>query len=136
MSEFAIQAGIYAAVNSIAEFSGMGVTVRDIGPRSTDGAGIYPFIKIGDIALAEMDTATSSGFDAAVRLHTHSNTGSMRQCKEIQALVYAALHKQSPAISGYNLINLYRENTDVREDSDGSIHGVCDYRALLEISQE
>lgn len=132
MTEFAIQSGLYSAVSTASGVVAIGATVRDIGTRTDDVAASFPYVTIGEINLVEHDTATSNGFDAAFRIHTYSNTGSMKQCKDIQAAIYAALHKQFPAFSGYNLVNMYREQTDAMQASSGAIHGVCDYRAILE----
>ena len=132
MSTFPIQSAIYTALSGSAALISLGVEVTDFGPRPNDGAQPYPYVAIGSIILAEMDTKTSNGFDAAIRIHTHSNSGSAKQCREIQDAIYTALHRVDLTVSGFNAIQVYRVDSDITQAATGAFHGVCEYRALFD----
>jgi hypothetical protein len=56
----------------------------------------------------------------------------MREAKEIQGQIYARLHHGDLTITGQRLILLRRETSEVTRASDGSFHGICEYRGLIE----
>lgn len=121
--EFDLQAALYTALSG-----NIGADVYDIAPQGA----AFPYAAIGRIVLSEMDTQTKQGHAAQIRIHTYSRTGSMKECKDIQAAIYAALHRTELTITGFNNFSLLREDTDCLTDGDGRIHGVCEYRALIE----
>lgn len=113
----------------------LGVTgVYDIAPQSSDAgnAANYPFIVMGRILAAQADTQTTVGFDLTCRIHTWSVTGSMLQCKTIQGGIFGLLHRQPLTVTdGLNFV-LLRNDTDCLHEADGTVHGVCEYRALVD----
>ena len=113
---------------------GAGLRVYDFAPQSEDGASLatFPYVEIGYIAAGEWDTDTELGFDATARIHTYSRTGSTFECRTIQGQIYAALHRAELTITGQNAIFMSREMSDCTRLPDGSYHGVCEYRTLLE----
>ncbi|MGB0855290.1 MAG: DUF3168 domain-containing protein, partial [Pikeienuella sp.] len=109
----------------------IGASVYDITPDTVDGSG-SPYVTIGRAVVSELDTQSKNGFAAQIRIHTHSRTGSMLECKTIQGAIYAALHRSEMTITGFSNFSLLREDTDCLPEQDGRIEGVCEYRALIE----
>lgn len=123
-----IQKALFSALNAL------GLTVYDAAPQAKDGgnAGAFPFVTIGEIVIAQFDTNTETGFDFVARIHTRSRSAGMREAKEIQGQIYARLHRGTLTIPDYNFIQMDRENSFVDRVADGSFHGVCEYRGLIE----
>lgn len=131
-AEFEFQKALFSVLNGDAALSGLGVTVVDFGPSADDAATIYPYVAVGDANLAEWDTDDTTGFNGLVRVHTYSDSRSVKETKEIQGAIYAALHRQSLTVSGYDTILFRREDSDVNRTSRGAFHGVCEYRGYLD----
>lgn len=112
----------------------LGTPVVDAGRQAADGGSAtpFPYVAIGAIVLAQFDTARENGFDFAARIHTRSRTASMLECKTIQGQLYQLLHNATLAVTGANFILLQRETSDCVREQDGTFHGVCEYRGLIE----
>jgi hypothetical protein len=131
MIEFPLQQAIYTALSA----ASLGVQgVYDIAPQNADGGdgSVFPYVAMGRAVVTSLDTQTTNGFAAQIRIHTYSRSGSMKECKEIQGAIYSALHRQELSITGFNNFSLLRESTDCTPMGDGQLHGVCEYRALIE----
>lgn len=133
-AETEIQKAVYSALSGDVTFAALVAGIYDAAPQFSDGgnAANFPFVTVGSIAPAEYDTQSKAGFDTVIRLHSFSRSSSMKQVKEIQGAAYNVLHLGSLTMTGYRLVIMRRETSDVTRDSDGSFHGVCDYRALIE----
>lgn len=125
---FELQKAIYTTL------TGAGLRVYDFAPQSSDGAATatYPYVEVGHIVASEWDTNSELGFDAVCRIHTRSRSGSTLECRNIQDQIYDALHRATLTVIGQNTITITREMSDCTRLQDGSFHGVCEYRALLE----
>lgn len=129
--ETALQGALYTALSG----ASLGVQgIYDVAPQAGDGgnASVFPYVTIGRIFATELDTESKAGISALMRIHTFSRSASMLECKTIQGLIYTALHRVELTITGFNNFSLLRESTDCFPDDDGKIHGVCEYRALIE----
>lgn len=128
-AEVEFQRMLYTVLSPLSGFD-----VYDIAPQAADGASgaPFPYVTIGAFVISEWDTQTGNGFDALVRLHTWSRTGSNKECLEIQAQLYGALHKQSLSITNHSSVLMRRESTTIIHEGDGQIHGVCEYRCLFD----
>ncbi len=126
--EWAVQVALYNALTPL------GLRVYDAAPQAADGgnAAVFPYVEVGAVVLAEFDTNSERGFDFVARLHTRSRSGSMQEAKLIQGQIYDRLHRGALAVTGYNFIQIDREASFVDKVSDGSFHGVCEYRGLIE----
>lgn len=103
-------------------------------PQAADGGdpAPFPYVTIGRTLISEADTQTTNGFACQIRVHTYSRSGSMKECKVIQGKIYDALHRTPLTITGFNNFSLLREDTDCFPEGDGNVHGVCEFRALIE----
>jgi hypothetical protein len=128
MAEFNTQAALFSALNAI------GLRVYDSAPQQANGASlaVFPYVEVGAIVMAPLDTKERNGFNFVARIHTRSRSASMKEAKEIQGLIYARLHHGDLTITGQRLILLRRETSEVTRASDGSFHGICEYRGLIE----
>ena len=128
MAEFETQAALFSALSAI------DLRVYDSAPQQANGASlaVFPYVEVGAIVMAPMDTKERNGFDFVARIHTRSRSASMKAAKEIQGAIYARLHHGDLTITGQRLILLRRETSDVTRAADGSFHGICEYRGLIE----
>jgi hypothetical protein len=127
-AEIEIQRALYTALNAL------GLRVYDSAPQAIDGASVatFPYVEIGAIVLSEFDTANETGFDFVARVHTRSRSASMAEAKGLQGQIYARLHRGALTVAGANFILIQRESSDCIRAGDGSFHGVCEYRGLIE----
>lgn len=128
--EFEIQKAIYTKLTAAA------LTVVDSAGQATDGGSDvpFPYVECGAIVIGAFDTRSENGFDYVARLHTRSRSGSMKEAKDIQGAIYAALHYQPLTITGFNHILISRETSQVMRAADGTFHGICEYRGLAEVA--
>ena len=127
-AEIEVQKALYLALTALS------LRVYDAAPQDKDGASTatFPYTEVGAIVFAEFDTSSENGFDFIARIHTRSRSGSMAECKTIQGQIYARLHNGALSITGQNTILIQRQMSDCTRVSDGSFHGVCEYRGLIE----
>lgn len=111
-----------------------GLRVYDTAPQAADGGNSadFPYVEVGATEFAEFDTTTETGFDFVARIHTRSRSAGMKECKDIQGAIYSALHLVNIPVSGFSTVLLRRETSGATRASDGSIHGICEYRGLIE----
>jgi hypothetical protein len=116
------------------KLSAAGLSVVDSGKQAADGGSAtpFPYVEVGYIVSSEFDTAYETGFSFVARIHTRSRSASMLEAKTIQGQIYTALHWQALTITGAHFISIHREMSDCIREPDGSWHGVCEYRGLLE----
>lgn len=127
-AETEVQGALYSAL------SALGLTVVDVGRQMPDGGSTtsFPYVEVGFIVMRPFDTAGETGFNFVARIHTRSRTGGMSEAKGIQGQIYGRLHRGNLNVAGHLLILLQREMSDVTQAPDGSFHGVCEYRGLIE----
>lgn len=126
--ETAVQGALYTALTAL------GLRVYDAAPQAADGASLatYPYVEVGAIVFADFDDKAVNGFDFVARIHTRSRSGAHAETKGIQGQLYARLHNGDLTVTGHRLILLRRENSFCDRLTDGSFHGVCEYRGLIE----
>ena len=127
-AELEVQKALYLALTDL------GLRVYDAAPQSPDGASTatFPYVEVGAIVFSEADTDTEAGFDFIARIHTRSRSAGMAECKNIQGQIYARLHNGAMTITGQDTILIQRQLSDCLRVSDGSFHGVCEYRGLIQ----
>lgn len=120
----ALQKALYDAVSTL------GYRTYDAAPQVVGGGG-FPYVEIGQIAIAQFDTDTSTGFDYVARIHVRSASTAMAEAADIQDAIYDRLHNGVIAVDGYQSILLQRESSDILRTAENTIHGVCEYRGLI-----
>lgn len=124
-AEEAVQAALFQAIGTL------GYPTHDTAPQRGTAPDV-PFIVIGEIVMAPLDTKDRNGFDFVARIHVRGEAHNMLPVKRIQGAIYQRLHHGDLTIVGQRLILLRREMTDVIREAQGQIHGVCEYRGLIE----
>lgn len=128
MGEVAIQGALYSAL------SALGLSVVDVGKQAADGSSLtpFPYVEVGMIVATPFDTARETGFEYLARIHTRSRSASMKEAKTIQGQIYTRLHRGALTVAGFQHVLVQRERSEVLQAPDGSFHGVCEYRGLIE----
>jgi hypothetical protein len=131
--DWEVQSALYRMLNSYTPLTNIAPVV-DFGRRVDDGSTIFPYVAIGTIILTQFDTDTTNGFDMLARIHTWSDSGSAKQCRIIQGHIYNRLHKDYLLSAAFDSVLMYRDSTDVMQDANGTFHGICEYRAILDLA--
>lgn len=108
-----------------------------VAPQAADSgdASAFPYVIIDDTDFVDYHTATESGFEIFMRIYTISRSPGRKEVRDVQDLIFAALHRQedSLSVSDHSVLFIDREGSTVDEplDADGSWRGVCEYRAIV-----
>ena len=132
---YELQVGIYNKLVGDAPLMGSIVGVFDNHPQDGDGGdnSIFPYITIGDDDLVAWDTDTETGTEATVNIHVWSRGNSRLETKQVQQLIYDALHRDTITMTGYTVVGIDLTNQGAARDPDGiTIHGVQTLRILYE----
>ena len=108
---------------------------------NTLGAGVFdevtqnqatPYISMGYGTAIEYGTKDLDGGEFTVTFDIWSEYKGAKECKQKMARVHTLLHNHSLSVSGFNLINLRFEFSDILIDPDGvTRHGVMRFRAII-----
>lgn len=126
-AETALQAAFYGAVTAL------GLRCYDVAPQVADSgsSALFPLVTVGVATLVPFDTANSTGFDFTLTLHVRSRSAGMKEAKDIQGQLYAALHRQPLSVSGFQTVLVQFANSTCLQAPDGSFHGVSEFRGLI-----
>jgi hypothetical protein len=108
-----------------------------VAPQAADSGALsaFPYIVIDDTDFVDYHTASESGFEIFMRVYTFSRSPGRKETRDIQDLIYDALHRQQGnlSVTGHSVLLIDREGSTVDDagDTDGSWRGVCEYRALV-----
>ena len=124
IGQFALQSTIYSTLNN------------DSNLTSTLGAGVYdeviegssyPFVAIGEETAVDYGTKDVDGGEFTVSQYTGA-----KETKNIMDRINDLLHDSSLSVTGFNLVNLRFEFSDILRDPDGvTRHGVMRFRAII-----
>ena len=131
----AVQAAIYQALTASAPLmaivTGVFDNVPQLDERENPDAS-FPFVVIGDDDLNEDDTDTSRGFLVEAEVHAWSRKRGRKEIKEIQGLVYEALHRQALNVAGYHFVDCFFDESQTLLDPDGKTrHGVSIFHITI-----
>lgn len=122
----AIQAAIYQRLTNYAPLN---VPIYDDVPQGA----AFPYITIGDDTLTEWDQDACLGADATLTLHVWSRERGRKQTKQIQGLLYDALHRYPLTVNGAHAVDCLWEMSESFLDPDGHTrHGVSRFRITLQ----
>jgi Protein of unknown function (DUF3168) len=128
---WSLQQAMFGALSADAALTallGAGRIYDDV-PQATSP----PYVVLGPITARDWSTATEAGTEHVIALHVWSRARGKKQTHDIMETVRAALHDQPLSVSGYRLVNLRHESSDIRRDPDGeTIHGTLRFRAVTE----
>ena len=127
VGQFPLQEAIYNTLNVSAITNDFSCAVVD--EVTNDQS--YPFISIGD-ARDDYSTKDLDGGDFELTFDIWSQYKGSKECKQIMDKVHDLLHDSSISVSGFNLINMRLEFTDILRDPDGvTRHGIMRFRAII-----
>ena len=129
VGQFALQSTIYSALNNDNTLtSTLGVGVFD---EVTEGT-TYPFVAIGEDTVTDFGTKTEDGGQFTINIHVWSQYTGSKETKNIMDRIHDLLHDSSLSVTGFNLVNLRFEFSDILRDPDGvTRHGVMRFRAII-----
>lgn len=128
VGQFALQTAIYSKLNTDSNLTTtLGCAVFDEVPATAT----YPYIVLGEETANEYDTKDLKGSQTTINLHIWSEYQGSKECKNIMDRVHDLLHDGNINVTGFNLINLRFEFSDIMRDPDGvTRHGVMRFRAI------
>jgi hypothetical protein len=93
---------------------------------------IFPYVTIGEDSINEWDTFDNVGANASITVHTWSRARGRKETKQIQGLIYDALHRQEFSSAGYDVVAVDFEASQSFMDADGlTRHGVSTFRIFI-----
>jgi len=108
---------------------------------NTRGAGVYdeviegsafPYVSIGHETAVDYSTKDVAGAEYTVTLHIWSQYTGSKEVKQIIDRIHDLLHDSNLTVTGFNLINVRFEFSDIMMDPDGiTRHGVMRFRAII-----
>ena len=129
IGQFALQTTIYSTLsndNTLTNTLGAGVFDEVVENAS------YPFVALGEETAIDYSTKDLDGGEFTINIHVWSQYKGSKQTKEIMDRIHDLLHDSSLSVSGFNLINLRFEFSDILRDPDGvTRHGVMRFRAII-----
>ena len=128
IGQFPLQEAIYNTLNVSAITTAFNCSVVD--EPTNDQS--YPFISIGDARADDYSTKDLDGGDYEVTFDIWSQYKGAKECKQIMDKIHDLLHDSNISVTGFNLINMRLEFTDILRDPDGvTRHGVMRFRAII-----
>ena len=129
IGSFALQSSVYSTLSNDNTLSSTyGASVFDDVPEDTS----YPYITIGEDNISEFGTKDLDGTTSTMTIHIWSEYKGSKETKQIMDRIHDLLHDSSLSVSGFNLINMRFEFSDIMRDPDGiTRHGVMRFRAVL-----
>lgn len=128
VGQFELQTAIYSALSGDSNLtSTLGASVFDEVPDQSS----YPFVALGEETVVEYDTKDLDGASHTINIHVWSQYKGAKQTKQIMDRIHTLLHDSSLSVSGFNLIRMQFEFSDIMRDPDGvTRHGVMRFRAI------
>ena len=129
IGQFALQTTIYSTLSSDNTLtSTLGSGVYD---EVVEGA-TYPFVALGEETAIDYSTKNTNGGETTINVHIWSQYKGSKETKQIMDRIHDLLHDSDISVSGFNLINLRFEYSDIMRDPDGvTRHGVMRFRAII-----
>ena len=128
-AQFQLQSTIYTTLNNDSNLTEtLGASIFDEVPEGSS----TPYVTIGEDTAVDYSTDTADGADITVNIDVWSEYKGSKECKQIMDRIHDLLHDSSLSITGFNLVNLRFEFSDILRDPDGvTRHGVMRFRAII-----
>lgn len=134
-AELEIQTAIYDTLSNDYALGAVVKGVYDAVPQADDSGDdeLFPYVTVGDDTALDWDTDTSNGKEATITIHTWSRYRGRKEVKQIQGLIYDALHLAPITVTGYNVVEIWSEYSETLVDPDGlTRHGVQRFRLIID----
>lgn len=133
--ETVVQTAIYDQLTNNAPLMAVIKAVYDDVPQPTSSGddSDFPYVTIGEDVHTTIDTDTELMNQVSITVHTWSRYAGRAETKQIQGLIYDALHRANLVQSGYKFINIAQVNSESQYDTDGfTRHGIQIFNLLIE----
>ena len=133
--ETVVQKAIYSKLANDVPLNLVIVGVFDDYPQLTDPGdeSNYPFVSVGEDSHVTIDTDTELTNRVSITVHTWSRYQGRAETKQIQGLIYDALHRANLTAVGYKFITITQESSLSEVDADGlTRHGVQTFDLMIE----
>lgn len=133
--ESVVQTAIYSQLINNAPVMALAKAVYDDVPQpvSSGDASEFPYVTIGEDVHTTIDTDTELMNQVSITVHVWSRYSGRAETKQLQGLIYDALHRANLVQSGYKFINIAQINSESQLDSDGfTRHGIQTFNLLIE----
>ena len=128
IGQFQLQQAIFSALNVSAVTSDLSCGVFDDVPQNAS----YPYIALGEETAVDFSVKDIQGGDLTVNIHVWSQYKGSKETKQIMDKIHDLHHNINLSVTGFNLINLRFEFSDIMRDPDGiTRHGVMRFRAII-----
>lgn len=130
-----METALHTAVKTLLS-AGLVPSVYDAVPQPSDAgsAAQFPYVTIGESTFAAAGYDDGMLTECTLSIHVWSRYRGYKEIRGLQAQIYALLHRQDFAVTGYTLVNCEWEFTEQSFlDADGvTRHGVQRFRILLD----
>ncbi len=112
----------------------VGSRIFDFVPQASEDGGPYPFIQVPEMQAAPFNTKTFNGFEVRLTVNVWSRPADVGQAEtaDLNNDVYDLLHKWEPTISGWKVVLMQFEFSDIIVDPDTvTYHGIQRFRVLM-----
>jgi len=129
LAQFALQSTVYSTLTGDSTLTtSLGASIFDEVPEGT----ATPYVTIGEDTTTDYSAKGIDGSDITVNIDVWSEYKGSKECKEIMDRIHDLLHDSNLSVSGFNLVNLRFEFSDILRDPDGvTRHGVMRFRAII-----
>ena len=129
LAQFALQSSIYTALNNDSNLTTtLGASIFDEVPEGSS----TPYVTIGEDTAIDYSAGSSDGADVTINIDVWSEYKGSKEAKQIMDRIHDLLHNSNLSITGFNLVNLRFEFSDILRDPDGvTRHGVMRFRAII-----
>ena len=129
IGQFNLQTIIYSTLSGDSNLtSTLGAGVYDDVPEGSS----FPYVVLGEETAMDYGTNDVDGSENTLTIHVWSQYKGSKEAQNILDRIHTLLHDSSLSVSGFNLINLRFEFSDILRDPDGvTRHGVSRYRAIM-----
>jgi hypothetical protein len=128
-SHYSFQQAVYQLLSSDSTLLALVDAVYDRPPQGSP----FPYITLGDMAISDWSTKTSTGTEILLTIYIWSRSGGRKETADISDRVYRLLHQASVSVSGQALVQIRYLSSDIQLDDDGiTYQGMMRFRSLLE----
>jgi hypothetical protein len=131
--ESVVQQAIYSKLTSDAPLMAAVVGVYDAVPQLEQPDTEFPYVTIGEDVHTTIDTDTELMNLVSITVHVWSRYNGRSETKNIQGLIYNALHRADLAYAGYKFVTITQEQSSTMMDADGHTrHGIQTFNLMIE----
>ena len=109
------------------------IPVYDAVPQLDQPDTDFPYVTIGEDVHTTIDTDTELMNSVSITVHVWSRYNGRSETKNIQGLIYNALHRANLTYAGYKFVTITQAQSQTMMDADGHTrHGVQTYNLMIE----